>query len=146
MPKEPLERAAPRKRFYTGAAPGGAGYGSRCFEEAELRGVLGKALRILSCDRCQDSCCDCLRPYTNQWLHARLNRLFVRDGLDRFNKKIGDGVVRRGAKRWIPRDGPARSPERREEILLRCRLLRRYNVDYNRRRGADVWQNDTYIG
>jgi hypothetical protein len=68
-------------------APGGAGYASKCFEEAELRGVLGKALGVLSCSRCQDSCYNCLRSYSNQWMHARLNRQFVRDGLDRFIKE-----------------------------------------------------------
>jgi hypothetical protein len=68
-------------------APGGAGYASKCFEEAELRGVLSKALGVLSCDRCQDSCYNCLRSYSNQWMHARLNRLFVRDGLESFIKE-----------------------------------------------------------
>ena len=68
-------------------APGGAGYASKCFEETELKGVLGEALTVLSCDRCQDSCYNCLRSYSNQWMHARLNRLFVRDGLERFIKE-----------------------------------------------------------
>jgi hypothetical protein len=68
-------------------APGGAGYASKCFEEADLRGVLDKALGVLSCDRCQDSCYNCLRSYGNQWMHARLNRLFVRDGLHSFIKE-----------------------------------------------------------
>jgi len=72
-------------------APGGAGYASKCFEEAELRGVLAEALRVLSCDRCQDSCYNCLRSYNNQWMHARLNRLFVRDGLERLIKENWPG-------------------------------------------------------
>jgi hypothetical protein len=68
-------------------APGGAGYASKCFEEAELRGVLDEALGILSCQRCRDSCYNFLRSFSNQWMHARLNRLFVRDGLDRLIKE-----------------------------------------------------------
>ncbi len=72
-------------------APGGAGYASKCFEEGELRGAVGEALRVLSCDRCQDSCYNCLRSYNNQWMHARLNRLFVRDGLERLIKENWPG-------------------------------------------------------
>jgi hypothetical protein len=64
-------------------APGGAGYASQCFEKQELEAVFHRALQALSCN-CGDSCYDCLRSYRNQWMHARLNRSYVRDGLTSF--------------------------------------------------------------
>ncbi len=66
-------------------APGGAGYASKCFDDAELKSVFKEALRVIECNsNCGDSCYDCLRAYGNQWMHARLNRKFVRDGLEAF--------------------------------------------------------------
>jgi hypothetical protein len=65
-------------------APGGAGYASRCGESGELRRILEEAVNVLSCSGCTDSCYDCLRTYDNQWMHARLNRNFVLDGLKQF--------------------------------------------------------------
>ena len=64
-------------------APGGAGYASKCFESSELRATFEKALEVLSCS-CGDSCYGCLRSYSNQWMHARLNHDFVRDGSGSF--------------------------------------------------------------
>jgi MrfA Zn-binding domain/Helicase conserved C-terminal domain len=67
-------------------APGGAGYASRCGEPMELEGILGEAARVLQC-QCADSCYSCLRSYSNQWMHARLNRKFVLEGLQEFLKQ-----------------------------------------------------------
>jgi hypothetical protein len=64
-------------------APGGAGYASKCFENSELEAAFERALEVLSCS-CGDSCYGCLRSYSNQWMHARLNHDFVRDGLRQF--------------------------------------------------------------
>jgi DEAD/DEAH box helicase/Helicase conserved C-terminal domain/MrfA Zn-binding domain len=64
-------------------APGGAGYASRCSEASELCGIFLEAVRLLDC-QCGDSCYDCLRSYSNQWMHARLNRKFAFEGLQRF--------------------------------------------------------------
>lgn len=66
-------------------APGGAGYASKCFDEPDLLQVFANAVRLLRCD-CGDSCYGCLRSYSNQWMHARLNRKFVLDGLEKFNE------------------------------------------------------------
>lgn len=64
-------------------APGGAGYASKCFEDSELKAIFEKALQVLRCN-CGDSCYGCLRSYSNQWMHARLNHAYVREGLERF--------------------------------------------------------------
>jgi hypothetical protein len=68
-------------------APGGAGYASRCGEPVELQGILGEAVRLLEQCQCADSCYSCLRSYSNQWMHSRLNRKFVLEGLRDFIKK-----------------------------------------------------------
>lgn len=65
-------------------APGGAGYASRCGEPGELQAVLREAVRLLQECHCADSCYSCLRSYSNQWMHARLNRRFVLAGLQMF--------------------------------------------------------------
>lgn len=66
-------------------APGGAGYASKCFDGSELKSAFKEALLVLNChNKCGDSCYDCLRTYGNQWMHARLNRKFAREGLEGF--------------------------------------------------------------
>jgi hypothetical protein len=63
-------------------APGGAGYSTEV--AANLRKVFERAAGILRDCSCGDSCYRCLRSYRNQWIHSRLDRLLVSQGLDRF--------------------------------------------------------------
>ncbi|TAM83661.1 MAG: DEAD/DEAH box helicase [Acidobacteria bacterium] len=65
-------------------APGGAGYASRCGDDGELQAIFYEAVQLLQKCKCADSCYSCLRSYSNQWMHARLNRTFVLDGLQEF--------------------------------------------------------------
>ncbi len=66
-------------------AAGGAGYCDQLFDN--LNRVFETAADVLACpDNCGDSCYSCLRSYDNQAIHARLNRLYLADGLSRFNK------------------------------------------------------------
>jgi hypothetical protein len=63
-------------------APGGAGYSREV--AANLKDVLSRAADILRGCSCGDSCYRCLRSYRNQWIHARLDRHLVSEGLDKF--------------------------------------------------------------
>ena len=63
-------------------APGGAGYASEV--AAHLREVFQIAARVLNECNCGDSCYKCLRSYRNQWIHSRLDRHLVAEGLRRF--------------------------------------------------------------
>jgi len=61
-------------------APGGAGY---CAEiGAHLKDVFSIPACIMRDCRCGDSCYRCLRSYRNQWIHSRLDRHLVSQGLD----------------------------------------------------------------
>jgi superfamily II DNA or RNA helicase len=63
-------------------APGGAGYSREI--AAHLREVFSAAAKIVSECRCGDSCYRCLRSYRNQWIHSRLDRHLVSEGLAEF--------------------------------------------------------------
>jgi hypothetical protein len=64
-------------------AAGGAGYCDQIYDD--LPGLYKHALDALECNSgCGDSCYSCLRSYDNQAIHARLNRLYVVDGLRAF--------------------------------------------------------------
>ena len=65
-------------------APGGAGYASEV--AGHLREVFQIAARVLNECNCGDSCYRCLRSYRNQWIHSRLDRGLVAEGLQRFLK------------------------------------------------------------
>ncbi len=63
-------------------APGGAGYVREI--AAHLKDVCTIAAGILSQCACGDSCYRCLRSYRNQWIHSRLDRHLVSEGLNAF--------------------------------------------------------------
>jgi superfamily II DNA or RNA helicase len=63
-------------------APGGAGYVREI--ATHLKEVTTLAAAILSQCACGDSCYRCLRSYRNQWIHSRLDRHFVSEGLTAF--------------------------------------------------------------
>jgi hypothetical protein len=65
-------------------APGGAGYSREV--AGNLKQVLSVASKILGDCECGDSCYRCLRSYRNQWIHARLDRHLVSEGLAKFIK------------------------------------------------------------
>jgi hypothetical protein len=65
-------------------APGGAGYSREV--AGNLKQVLSVASKILEDCGCGDSCYRCLRSYRNQWIHARLDRHLVSEGLAKFIK------------------------------------------------------------
>jgi len=66
-------------------APGGAGYSSRAVQN--IQEVFEIAEKIVGACDCGDSCYSCLRSYTNQMFHQRLNRHFVLEGIQRFNRR-----------------------------------------------------------
>jgi DEAD/DEAH box helicase/MrfA Zn-binding domain/Helicase conserved C-terminal domain len=63
-------------------APGGAGYSREI--AANLKELFLIAAGILDGCGCGDSCYRCLRSYRNQWIHSRLDRHLVADGLRKF--------------------------------------------------------------
>jgi hypothetical protein len=63
-------------------APGGAGYSREIANN--LREVFSIAAKILGQCGCGDSCYRCLRSYRNQWIHSRLDRRLLSEGLTRF--------------------------------------------------------------
>ncbi|MGH2507761.1 MAG: Zn-binding domain-containing protein, partial [Ktedonobacteraceae bacterium] len=63
-------------------APGGAGYASEV--AAHLREVFQIAVHVLNGCSCGDSCYQCIRSYRNQWIHSRLDRHLVAEGLQKF--------------------------------------------------------------
>jgi|KBSMisStandDraft_5_1062788.scaffolds.fasta_scaffold00680_1 hypothetical protein len=64
-------------------APGGAGYASRAIQN--IREVFERAENIVARCDCGDSCYSCLRSYSNQMFHQRLNRHYLVEGIGRFN-------------------------------------------------------------
>jgi DEAD/DEAH box helicase/MrfA Zn-binding domain/Helicase conserved C-terminal domain len=80
------ERAEPclqdREIILFDTAPGGAGYSREI--AANLKDLFLTAAGILDGCGCGDSCYRCLRSYRNQWIHSRLDRHLVADGLRKF--------------------------------------------------------------
>ena len=72
--------------------PGGAGHVKRLYDEAAFNGVLHETYRIVSQCTCGEkrgdtSCYNCLRTYSNQKYHDRLQRRYVLDFLEKmFNE------------------------------------------------------------
>jgi hypothetical protein len=66
-------------------ATGGAGYAPQLV--THLEEVFKFAEKLLTSCKCGDSCYGCLRNYSNQMFHRRLNRFYVRDGLHAFNSR-----------------------------------------------------------
>ena len=84
-----------REMILYDTAPGGAGYSSEI--AAHLPQVFRRAAEILNECKCGDSCYSCLRSFRNQWLHSRLDRNLVKDGLAAFNRQNwGDPSLRSG--------------------------------------------------
>jgi hypothetical protein len=71
-----------REMILFDTAPGGAGYSTEI--AINLKEVLSRAAKILADCSCGDSCYRCLRSYRNQWMHARLDRHLVSEGLSAF--------------------------------------------------------------
>ncbi|HZT71843.1 MAG TPA: DEAD/DEAH box helicase [Terriglobia bacterium] len=83
---EPNDALLNREIILFDTAAGGAGYCDQMFEN--LNRVFEEAAEVLNCpENCGDSCYSCLRSYENQAIHARLNRLYLDEGLSRFNKE-----------------------------------------------------------
>lgn len=69
--------------FYDTAA-GGAGHVHRLLKAEAVRSMLRKTLQIVSECQCDSSCYSCLRSYSNQKYHERLDRHLVLDYLTPF--------------------------------------------------------------
>jgi hypothetical protein len=68
--------------------PGGAGHVKRLYDEAAFNGVLHETYQIVSQCTCGEkrgdtSCYNCLRTYSNQKYHDRLQRRYVLDFLEK---------------------------------------------------------------
>lgn len=66
--------------------PGGAGYCRKIGER--FKEVLQRAYEIVSECSCDSSCYDCLRTYSNQPFHSELDRIWVRDFLQRLVEQV----------------------------------------------------------